>query len=92
MHPEPQGAIAAFQFNNRTRAQRGLPVLEEMEVPCIAVVGTRPSFLVVPVSEGLSDAAEGLEDSWQRQDSRICIRVVGRGLGYDMGIIQFCSR
>lgn len=45
--PEPQiiaEAIAAFQHNNRERVDLGLPQLDTMTIPCITMVGTRPSF------------------------------------------------
>ncbi|KAM6502557.1 hypothetical protein JOM56_002534 [Amanita muscaria] len=51
--PEPQviaQAIAAFQYNNRTRNEFGKPELTYMTIPCITMVGTRPIFYLVPVT------------------------------------------
>ena len=56
--PEPPviaGAIATFQDNNRNRAEMGLPTLDTMTIPCITVMGTRPLFYKVPVTQHLSD-------------------------------------
>jgi len=56
--PEPAliaSAIAAFQTNNRNRATMGLPTLDMMTIPCITIVGTRPHFYKVPVTQHLSD-------------------------------------
>ena len=57
--PEPQviaEAIAAFQWNNRSQAQLGEPELDSMTIPCITMIGTRPTFYLVPVTRELSDA------------------------------------
>ena len=57
--PEPQiiaEAIATFRHNNRKRADRGLPQLDAMTIPCITMVGTRPFFYQIPVTQQLSDA------------------------------------
>jgi hypothetical protein len=57
-HPEPQliaKAIAAFQQNNYWRKGRFLRPIDKMTIPCITMVGTRPSFFKVPVSLQLSD-------------------------------------
>ncbi|KAH9026747.1 hypothetical protein EDB85DRAFT_161849 [Lactarius pseudohatsudake] len=57
--PEPQviaGAIAAYQHNNEKRQTRGLAALDAMTIPCITMVGTRPTFYVVPVTQALSVA------------------------------------
>ena len=57
--PEPQviaEAIAAYQYNNEKRQTRGLPTLDAMTIPCIAMVGTRPTFYLVPVTQALSIA------------------------------------
>ena len=53
--PLVASAIAAFQNNNRNRAKMGLPTLDTMTVPCITMVGTRPCFYKVPVTQHLSD-------------------------------------
>jgi len=53
--PVIAGAIATFQYNNRNRAEMGLPTLDKMIIPCITVEGTRPQFHKVPVTQHLSD-------------------------------------
>ena len=61
-NPEPQviaEAIATFQYNNRKREERGLPTLDQMTIPCIVMVGTRPFFYKVPVTQKLSDCVIG---------------------------------
>ncbi|KXN92481.1 hypothetical protein AN958_07428 [Leucoagaricus sp. SymC.cos] len=61
--PEAQvisAAIAAFQFNNAGRAEKGIEKVESMTFPAIVVTGTRPAFYKIPVTQALSDAvAEG---------------------------------
>ena len=57
--PEPQlvaAAIAAYQYNNEIRQIRGLPALDTMIIPCIIMVGARPAFYLVPVTQALSMA------------------------------------
>jgi hypothetical protein len=57
--PDPQVvaiAIATFQCNNRTRARLGETELDSMTIPCIATIGTRPIFYLVPVTRELSEA------------------------------------
>jgi hypothetical protein len=57
--PEPQviaEAIATYQYNNEKRQTRGLPTLDAMIIPCITMVGTRPTFYLVPVTQALSIA------------------------------------
>jgi len=49
-------AIAAFQYNNTKRGNKGLPLLDSMTIPCITMSGTRPTFYLVPVTQDLSDA------------------------------------
>ncbi|KAG1850145.1 hypothetical protein F4604DRAFT_1661163 [Suillus subluteus] len=50
------GAIAAYQFNNNNRQEMGLHPLDVMTMPCITMVGLRPTFYLVPVTKALSDA------------------------------------
>ncbi|KAG2130535.1 hypothetical protein BD769DRAFT_1355695 [Suillus cothurnatus] len=50
------GAIAAYQFNNNRRQEMGLRPLDAMTMPCITMVGVRPTFYLVPVTKALSDA------------------------------------
>ena len=55
--PEPQiiaEAIATFQHNNRKRTDLDLPQLDIMTIPCITMVGTRPFFYQIPVTQQLS--------------------------------------
>jgi len=55
--PEPQliaKAIAAYQHNNRRREDLGLPPLNAMTLPCIAMIGTSPMFYLVRVTRYLS--------------------------------------
>jgi hypothetical protein len=54
--PEPQVIAATFQSNNRIRAQLGESELDSMTVPCIAMIGARPIFHLVPVARDLSQA------------------------------------
>ena len=50
------GAVAAFQMNNKARADRDLDPLDTMTIPCITMVNTRPTFYLVPVTAALSEA------------------------------------
>jgi len=52
-------AIAAFQFNNQKREEKGLVGLAAMTIPCITMSGTRPTFYLVPVTQELSTAVIG---------------------------------
>ncbi|KXN85097.1 hypothetical protein AN958_11701 [Leucoagaricus sp. SymC.cos] len=52
-------AIAAFQFNNQKREEKGLASLTAMTIPCITMSGTRPTFYLVPVTQELSTAVIG---------------------------------
>ena len=49
-------SIAAFQFNNRKRSERGLDPLDAMTIPVITMTGTRPTSCLVPVTLESSDA------------------------------------
>ncbi|KAK0218859.1 hypothetical protein IW262DRAFT_1062823 [Armillaria fumosa] len=49
-------AIAAFQYNNTARERIGLDPLGSMTIPAITMLGTRPIFYKVPVTQELSDA------------------------------------
>ncbi|KAK2460093.1 hypothetical protein APHAL10511_007891 [Amanita phalloides] len=48
-------AIAVYQHNNMKRQRVGVLPLDAMTVPCITMVGTRPTFYLVPVTKALSD-------------------------------------
>jgi len=57
--PEPQiiaEAIAVYKYNNDKRQTIGLPTLDAMTIPCIIMVGTRPTFYLVPITRALSTA------------------------------------
>lgn len=57
--PEAQviaSAIAAFRYNNIKRGDRNLQPLESITIPCVTMVGIRPSFYRVPVTRELSEA------------------------------------
>lgn len=74
--PEPQviaEAIAAFQTNNYNRRQRGREQMDRMSIPCITMVGTRPIFYVVPVTQQLSTAVERGEYPEHVTQVRKCI-------------------
>jgi len=49
-------AIGAYQTNNRKRECIGLPPLDTMTMPCMTMVGTRPTFYLVPVTRALAYA------------------------------------
>ncbi|KAG7091418.1 hypothetical protein E1B28_010454 [Marasmius oreades] len=49
-------AIAAFQSNNDKRTRRWLDPLQSMTIPCITMIGTLPTFYLVPVTRELSAA------------------------------------
>ncbi|KAH6912333.1 hypothetical protein BKA70DRAFT_1098691 [Coprinopsis sp. MPI-PUGE-AT-0042] len=49
-------AIAAFQFNNTKRAASGKSILDAMTIPCITMLGTIPTFYLIPVTKELSDS------------------------------------
>jgi len=56
--PEPQvvaEAIAAFQENNRKRDLMDMSPLHSATIPCITMVGTFPTFYLVPVTKDLND-------------------------------------
>jgi hypothetical protein len=78
--PEPQviaEAIAAYQHNNQKRQRMGLSTLNTMTVPCITMIGTRPIFYLVPVTQELSDAV--ITGRWPEIETEVlkCVTVVG---------------
>ncbi|KAL1748446.1 hypothetical protein HDZ31DRAFT_29537 [Schizophyllum fasciatum] len=96
--PEPAlvaCAIAAFQHNNAVRAAHGAPPLDIMTVPCVAFLGTRPVFYLVPVTLMLSKAAMlGLSPVPNKTEVRRCVTAMppknGRlQLGADMDKLEF---
>ncbi|KAF6741961.1 hypothetical protein DFP72DRAFT_1110803, partial [Ephemerocybe angulata] len=48
-------AIAFFQFNNRSRIEKGKHPLATLNIPCVCMSGTMPTFYTVPVTEELSN-------------------------------------
>lgn len=79
--PEPQviaEAIAAYQYNNQRPIRMGPPTLNTMTVPFITMVGTRPTFYLVPVTRELSDAV--ITGQWPEFETKIlmCVTVAGR--------------
>jgi len=78
--PEPQvvaEAIAAYQYNNQKRQRMDLPALSTMTVPCITMIGTRPTFYLVPVTKELSDAV--ITGQWPKAATEVvkCVTVAG---------------
>ncbi|KAJ6594474.1 hypothetical protein B0H19DRAFT_1009475 [Mycena capillaripes] len=76
-------AIAAFQFNNPTRIERGLPPLECMTIPCIGMDGTRPTFYLVPVTRELSNAVIGGGRPEAETVVEVCSTPVDHGEGME---------
>jgi hypothetical protein len=75
------GAIAAFQYNNRTRRERGLNEIDSMIIPCITVKGTFPTFYLVPVTEELNTCIMGgIYPNSATEILRYIPRVSGRGI------------
>lgn len=70
-------AIAAFQYNNRVRDILGKPLLEQMTIPCITMLGTKPVFYKVPVTKALSDAV--ISGQFPDQPTVVSKRIVSSG-------------
>ncbi|KAF9481137.1 hypothetical protein BDN70DRAFT_976119 [Pholiota conissans] len=49
-------AIAAFQYNNRIRQNKGFDPLDSMTFPAIVTIGTVPVFYKIPVTRQLENA------------------------------------
>ena len=87
--PEPQviaEAIAAYQYNNNKRERRGLAVLDEMIFPCITMVGTRPTFYLVPVNQALSDAVTTGQYPPAPTEVKKCVTVAGHNRSLSEGM------
>jgi len=88
-NPEPQviaEAIAAFQYNNIKRERRGLTALVSMVLPCITMVGTRPTFYLVPVTQALSDAVTTGQYPTMPTEVRKCVVVAGHNRSSSEGM------
>ncbi|KAI7861879.1 hypothetical protein K492DRAFT_102187, partial [Lichtheimia hyalospora FSU 10163] len=48
-------AIAAFQTNNRTRRNQGIPEENNVIFPCIIMLGTYPIFYLFEITKELAD-------------------------------------
>ena len=78
-------AVAAFQLNNRNRSHLGMERKDRMSIPCLAMVGTRPVFYVVPVTQQLSTAVERGQCPEHTTEVRKCA-VVGERRQLDEGM------
>ena len=70
-------AIVTYQHNNQIRKLMGLSELDTMIVPFITMVGTRPIFYLVPVTEELNDAASFAKCSVVETEVLKCVTVAG---------------
>jgi hypothetical protein len=70
-------AIAAYQYNDQKRQRMGLHPLDTMTIPCITMIGTRPTFYLVPVTKALSDAV--ITGQWPAVKTEVakCVTVAG---------------
>ena len=66
-------AIASFQENNRNRIRLGKRRKNSMSIPCITMVGTRPIFYVVPVTQQLCTAVEQGQHPEEVTEVRKCV-------------------
>ncbi|KAG2110316.1 uncharacterized protein F5147DRAFT_797075 [Suillus discolor] len=85
--PEPEviaGAIAAYQNNNQRRLLRALSPLDAMTIPCITMVGTRPTFYLVPVTKALSTAVE----TGQYPEVQTTVMMCGTSLGHNSSLSE----
>jgi len=88
-NPEPQviaEAIASYQYNNDKRERRGMPILDKMIFPCITMVGTRPTFYLVPVTRELSDAVTTGQYPTAPTEVWKCMTVVGHNRSVSEGM------
>ncbi|KAH9970010.1 hypothetical protein BGW80DRAFT_1562443 [Lactifluus volemus] len=87
--PEPQviaEAIAAYRYNNMKRQTGGLPTLDTMIIPCITMVGTRPTFYLVPVSRALSTAVETGQYPETPTKVTNCVTILGPNRRFSEGM------
>jgi hypothetical protein len=66
-------AIASFQENNRNRIRLGKRRKNSMSIPCITMVGTRPIFYVVPVTQQLCTSVEQGQHPEEATEVRKCV-------------------
>ena len=66
-------AIASFQENNRNRIWLGKSRKSSMSIPCITMVGTRPIFYVVPVTQQLCTAVERGQNPEEATEVTKCV-------------------
>ncbi|KAG2351727.1 hypothetical protein BDR07DRAFT_1580454, partial [Suillus spraguei] len=55
-HRSLQKRLPRYQDNNEKTDPQITPPLDAMTIPCITMVGTRPIFYLVPVTEALRNA------------------------------------
>ncbi|KAH6912326.1 hypothetical protein BKA70DRAFT_1219456 [Coprinopsis sp. MPI-PUGE-AT-0042] len=81
-------AIAAFQFNNKKREARAKPVLDAMTIPCISMLGTIPTFYLVPVTQELSKAVISAQSRLPTSQTRVlmCVTVAADLAGWSKGM------
>lgn len=87
--PEPEviaGAIAAYQNNNQRRLLRALPPIDAMTIPCITMVGTRPTFYLVPVTKVLSTAVETGQYPETQTTVMMCVTSLGHNSSLSEGM------
>jgi hypothetical protein len=78
--PEPRiiaGAVAAYQNNNKMREARGLPAIDSMTIPCVAMSGTQPTFYLVPVSSELNIAVMTGRNAYTPINVTKCVTTFG---------------
>jgi len=80
-------AIGAFQYNNRIRCDHHLIPLEAMTIPCITMVGTRPCFYKVPVTQELSSAVISAQYPEQPTIVTCCALAAGQSRAWKCQII-----
>jgi hypothetical protein len=79
-------AIATFQSNNKRRRELGLDPLDIMNVPCIVMNRTRPTFFVVPVTTELSDAVIAGQYPTARTEVLRCATEAAHVQGTEIGM------
>ena len=79
-------AIATFQSNNKERRVLGLDPLDIMNVPCIVMNRTRPTFFVVPVTTELSDAVIAGQYPTARTEVLRCTTEAAHVQGTEIGM------